>query len=45
MPTVGMQPIHRQQLIQATLAAIEQVGMGDASIALIARLADRTSVV
>ncbi|WNW13057.1 transcriptional regulator BetI [Pseudomonas sp. DTU_2021_1001937_2_SI_NGA_ILE_001] len=39
MPKVGMQPIRRQQLIQATLSAIDQVGMGDASIALIARLA------
>lgn len=39
MPKVGMQPIRRHQLIQATLAAIDQVGMGDASIALIARLA------
>src|ERR1700712_44737 len=39
MPKVGMQPIRRQQLIQATLTAVDQVGMGDASIALIARLA------
>jgi TetR/AcrR family transcriptional repressor of bet genes len=39
MPKVGMQPIRRQQLIQATLEAVDQVGMGDASIALIARLA------
>ena len=39
MPKVGMQPIRRQQLIEATLTAIDRVGMGDASIALIARLA------
>jgi TetR/AcrR family transcriptional regulator, transcriptional repressor of bet genes len=39
MPKVGMQPIRRQQLIEATLTAIDQVGMADASIALIARLA------
>ncbi len=39
MPKVGMQPIRRQQLIEATLLAVDQVGMGDASIALIARLA------
>ncbi|MFR0674115.1 transcriptional regulator BetI [Enterobacterales bacterium AW_CKDN230030176-1A_HGKHYDSX7] len=39
MPKVGMQPIRRQQLIDATLMAVDQVGMGDASIALIARLA------
>ncbi|ARI05125.1 HTH-type transcriptional regulator BetI [Pseudomonas aeruginosa PAK] len=39
MPKVGMQPIRRSQLIHATLEAVDQVGMGDASIALIARLA------
>uniref|UniRef100_UPI000F024C40 TetR family transcriptional regulator n=1 Tax=Pseudomonas viridiflava TaxID=33069 RepID=UPI000F024C40 len=39
MPKVGMQPIRRQQLIEATLQAVDQVGMGDTSIALIARLA------
>jgi TetR/AcrR family transcriptional repressor of bet genes len=39
MPKVGMQPIRRSQLIAATLEAIDQVGMSDASIAYIARLA------
>ncbi|MEN9658394.1 MAG: hypothetical protein RL571_1859 [Pseudomonadota bacterium] len=39
MPKVGMHPIRRQQLINATLMAIDQVGMEDASIALIARFA------
>ncbi len=39
MPKVGMQPIRRSQLIAATLEAVDQVGMGDASIAYIARLA------
>jgi TetR/AcrR family transcriptional repressor of bet genes len=39
MPKVGMQPIRRTQLISATMTAVDQVGMGDASIALIARLA------
>lgn len=39
MPKVGMQPIRRSQLIAATLEAIDQVGMADASIAYIARLA------
>jgi TetR/AcrR family transcriptional repressor of bet genes len=39
MPKVGMQPIRRQQLIAATLTAVDQVGMADASIALIARQA------
>lgn len=28
MPKVGMQPIRRQQLIEATLMAVDQVGMG-----------------
>jgi TetR/AcrR family transcriptional repressor of bet genes len=39
MPKVGMQPIRRSQLIAATLEALDQVGMGDASIAYIARIA------
>ena len=39
MPKVGMQPIRRSQLINATLQAVDQVGMADASIAYIARLA------
>ncbi|MDM8348861.1 transcriptional regulator BetI [Pseudomonas sp. sp1636] len=39
MPKVGMQPIRRAQLIAATLEAVDQVGMSDASIAYIARLA------
>ena len=39
MPKVGMQPIRRSQLISATLEAIDQVGMSDASIAYIARIA------
>lgn len=39
MPKVGMQPIRRQQLIDATLAAVNEVGMHDASIAQIARRA------
>ncbi|MBD2839607.1 transcriptional regulator BetI [Pseudomonas sp. JM0905a] len=39
MPKVGMQPLRRTQLIHATLEAVDQVGMGDASISYIARLA------
>ena len=39
MPKVGMQPIRRSQLIAATLKAVDQVGMSDASIAYIARIA------
>lgn len=39
MPKVGMQPVRRAQLIHATLIAIDQVGINEASIALIARLA------
>lgn len=39
MPKLGMQPIRRKQLITATLEAVDQVGMSDASISMIARLA------
>lgn len=39
MPKVGMQPIRRQQLIEATLQAVDQVGMADASIGRIAKMA------
>ncbi|MDH4558217.1 transcriptional regulator BetI [Pseudomonas sp. BN417] len=39
MPKVGMQPVRRTQLIHATLEAVDQVGMGDASISYIAKLA------
>ena len=39
MPKLGMQPIRRKQLIHATLEAVDQVGMSDASISMIARLA------
>lgn len=39
MPKVGMQPIRRQQLIDATLATVNEVGMHDATIAQIARRA------
>ena len=35
MPKVGMQPIRRRQLIDATLEAINEVGMHDATIAQI----------
>ncbi|WP_226570406.1 transcriptional regulator BetI [Mangrovibacter yixingensis] len=36
MPKVGMQPIRRRQLIDATLSAINEVGLHDATIAQIA---------
>lgn len=39
MPKVGMQPIRRQQLIEATLMAVNEVGMHEASISQIARRA------
>jgi TetR/AcrR family transcriptional repressor of bet genes len=39
MPKVGMQPIRLHQVIEGTLLAVGNVVMGDASIALIARLA------
>lgn len=39
MPKVGMQTLRRRQLIDATLDAINEVGMHDATIAQIARRA------
>lgn len=39
MPKLGMQPIRQRQLIDATLEAINEVGMHDATIAQIARRA------
>ena len=39
MPKLGMQSIRQRQLIDATLAAINEVGMHDATIAQIARRA------
>ena len=37
MPKVGMQPIRRQQLIDATLAAVNELGFAEASISQIAQ--------
>jgi len=37
VPKVGMEPIRRQQLIQATMAAIDEVGLADATVMRIAR--------
>ncbi|MBB3183582.1 TetR/AcrR family transcriptional repressor of bet genes [Halomonas fontilapidosi] len=37
MPKVGMEPIRRQQLIKATMAAIDEVGLDDATVMRIAR--------
>jgi len=39
VPKVGMQPIRRRQLIQATLEAIDEAGLADATIARIAKRA------
>jgi len=39
MPKVGMQPIRRQQLIDATLSAINELGFAEASISRIAQRA------
>ncbi|GAB2783803.1 transcriptional regulator BetI [Halomonas shantousis] len=39
MPKLGMEPIRRQQLIQATMEAIDEAGLADATIARIARRA------
>ena len=37
MPKVGMEPIRRQQLINATMAAIDEVGLAEATVMRIAR--------
>lgn len=37
MPKVGMEPVRRQQLIKATMAAIDEVGLADATVMRIAR--------
>lgn len=39
MPKVGMQPIRRQQLIDATLAAVNELGFAETSISQIAQRA------
>src|SRR5690606_25194788 len=39
MPTVGMHPIRRQQLIDATLAAVNELGFAETSISQIAQRA------
>lgn len=37
MPKVGMEPIRREQLINATMAAIDEVGLAEATVMRIAR--------
>lgn len=37
MPKLGMQPIRRRQLIQATMKAIDDVGLADATVMRIAK--------
>ncbi|MBP5981213.1 MAG: transcriptional regulator BetI [Halomonas sp.] len=37
MPKIGMEPIRRQQLIHATMVAIDEVGLAEATIMRIAR--------
>ncbi|MEC9483614.1 MAG: transcriptional regulator BetI, partial [Halomonas sp.] len=39
MPKLGMEPIRRRQLIQATMQAIDEVGLADATVARIAKRA------
>ncbi|GHC32005.1 transcriptional regulator BetI [Aidingimonas halophila] len=39
MPKIGMEPIRRRQLIQATMEAIDDVGLADATVVRIARRA------
>ncbi|MFG6666438.1 transcriptional regulator BetI [Halomonas sp. HNIBRBA4712] len=37
MPKVGMEPIRREQLIKSTMAAIDEVGLAEATVIRIAR--------
>lgn len=37
MPKVGMEPIRREQLVKATMVAIDEVGLADATVMRIAR--------
>lgn len=39
MPKIGIQPIRRHQLIQATMEAIDEVGLANTTVARIAKLA------
>lgn len=39
MPKLGMEPIRRRQLIQATMEAIDEAGLADATVVRIARRA------
>ena len=39
MPKLGMQPIRRRQLIQATMEAIDEVGLADTTVMRIAKRA------
>lgn len=39
MPKVGMEPIRRRQLIKATMEAIDEAGLADATVARIAKRA------
>lgn len=43
MPKVGMQPLRRKQLIEATIAAIHEHGYAEATVARIARKAGMSS--
>ncbi|WP_447556349.1 transcriptional regulator BetI [Vreelandella sp. EE22] len=43
MPKVGMEPIRRQQLIEATMVAIDEVGLAETTVVRIARHAGVSS--
>jgi TetR/AcrR family transcriptional regulator, transcriptional repressor of bet genes len=43
MPKVGMEPMRRQQLIDATIEVVSEVGLGGATINLISRRAGMSS--
>lgn len=43
MPKIGMQPVRRQQLIDATIEVVAEVGLKSATISLIAKKAGMSS--
>lgn len=43
MPKIGMQPVRRQQLIDATIEVVAEVGLNSATISLIAKKAGMSS--
>jgi len=43
MPKIGMEPVRREQLIQATFQTIDEIGLADTTVATVARRAGLSS--